>query len=84
LSREVTNYNKANFDVTSYSDNSQVFAFVSGIPELAVDRQNIATDYLLYGVSQNNDAGNILRTLLAQAKNEAFIAATGGKITGKP
>lgn len=82
LSQEVKNYNKANFDITAYGDNSQVFAFVAGIPELAVDRQNIATDYLLYGVSQNNFNGNLLRTLLAQAKNEAFLSAAGAKITG--
>jgi hypothetical protein len=82
LSQEVVNYNKANFDITAYGDNSQVFAFVAGIPELAVDRQNIATDYLLYGVSQDNLNGNLLRTLLAQAKNEAFLSAAGAKITG--
>lgn len=82
LSQEVTNYNKANFDITAYGDNTQVFSFVASIPELAVDRQNIATDYLLYGISQDNFRGNLLRTLLAQAKNEAFLSAAGAKITG--
>lgn len=82
LNRENQNYIKANISTTPFSDNSQVFSFVSSIPELAVDRQNIATDYLLYGISQNNANGQLLRTILAQAKNSSFLSNAGAKITG--
>lgn len=82
LNHEVTNYNKANFTTSAFSDNSQVFAFVSGLLEAAADRQNVATDYLLYGISQDNNAGNLLRSILAQGKNNVFLSIAGAKITG--
>ena len=54
----------------------------SSLPQLARDEQNIATDYLLYGVAMENYAGNLLRSVLAQSKNEYLIQNTGGKVTG--
>lgn len=82
LSREVLNYGKANITSSSFNDNTAVFAFVNSLPELAADKQNIGTDYFLYGVGQNNYAGNIFRTIIAQGKNNYFLSDAGAKITG--
>lgn len=79
---EVTNYNKANISVSTFNDNSQIFAFVSSIPAYAVDQNQIGTDYMLYQLTQPNDAGNVAQTLANQAKNENAISNAGGKTTG--
>lgn len=79
---EYVNYNKANLTTTSFADNSMVFSFVTSLPSLAADEQNIGTDYLLYGMSQTNDSGNLLRTIMAQAKNQYFLGNAGVRIKG--
>jgi len=82
LSIETTNYNKANVSVSSFNDNSQIFAFVSSLPEYGVDRNQIGTDYLLYQLSQPTVSGNIAQNILNQYKNSDFISNAGGKVTG--
>lgn len=79
---EHTNYIKANLSVTSFGDNSQIFGFVSSMPEYAVDRNNIGTDYMLFALATDSVSGNIASTVLNQAKNNFFISNAGGKTTG--
>lgn len=79
---ENTNYLKANASITSFGDNSQIFSFVSSLPEYAVDRNNIGTDYMLFALATDSVSGNIASTILNQAKNNSFISNAGGKITG--
>ena len=82
LYQEVTNYNKANISVSAFGDNSQIFSFVSSLPEYGIDRNQIGTDYILYQLSQPTVSGNIAQNILNQAKNSDFISNAGGKITG--
>jgi hypothetical protein len=82
LSIESTNYAKANISTSAFSDNSQIFSFVSSLPEYGVDRNQIGTDYLLYQLSQPTVSGNIAQNILNQYKNSDFISNAGGKITG--
>ena len=79
---EHKNYNKANVEITSYSDNSQIFGFVSSIPGYAVDPGNIGTDYFLYQLSTPSTAGNIAQNLINQSKNSDSISNVGGRVSG--
>lgn len=83
LYQEVTNYNKANISVTAFTDNSQIFSFVSSLSEYGIDRNQIGTDYMLYQLSQPTASGNIAQNILNEAKNINFISNAGGKITGR-
>ena len=82
LSIECTNYNKANISTSAFTDNSQIFSFVSSLPEYGIDRNQIGTDYLLYQLSQPTVSGNIAQNILNQYKNSDFISNAGGKVTG--
>lgn len=79
---EHTNYIKANISITPFGDNSQIFSFVSSLPEYGVDRNNIGTDYMLFALATDSVSGNIASTILNQAKNNFFITNSGGKVTG--
>lgn len=82
LNIEHTNYIKANISITPFGDNSQIFSFVSSLPEYAVDRNNIGTDYMLFALATDSVSGNIASTILNQSKNNFFISNAGGKVTG--
>ena len=79
---EIKNYNKANIDLTSYGDNITVFSFVQSLPGYAADQANIATDYMLYGLSQDTLEGEVARTVLDTGKNDLFFRESGVTITG--
>ena len=81
LSIECTNYNKANVSVNAFSDNTQLFSFVSSLAEYGVDTNQIGSDYLLYQLAQPTVSGNIAQNILNQAKNSDFISNAGGKVT---
>lgn len=82
LQIESANYVRANISVNSIQENSQIFGFVSSIPELAIDRNNIKTVDLLNGMAQTNQPGEILKTLIIQSRNNYFLSNAGAKITG--
>jgi hypothetical protein len=82
LRTEFINYNKANLTVSTYSDNSILFGFVSSMPEYGIDLNNVGTDFLLYGICQPTTSGNIAQTLLGQGKNNFALANAGVTITG--
>lgn len=82
LHTEFVNYNKANLSIDTYYDNSLLFSFVSGLPELGVDQNNVGTDFLLYGLCQPTTSGNVAQTLLGQGKNNAALGNAGVTITG--
>ena len=82
LHTEFINYNKANLTVSTYSDNSILFGFVSSMPEYGIDLNNVGTDFLLYGLCQPTTSGNIAQTLLGQGKNNFALANAGVTITG--
>jgi len=79
---EYQNYNKANLNTTAFSDNSQLFSFVSSLPENGVDPINIGTDYLLYGMCQPNSSGDLAKSILGQSKNNQILANAGVRIKG--
>jgi hypothetical protein len=79
---EFKNYNKANITAGNFGDNTTVFSFVQSIPGYAVDNANIATDYMLYGLTQDNAGGETARTVLDQGKNDNFLQQAGVTITG--
>ena len=79
---EVTNFNRANFSTEIYRDNSQIYNFVNGMPAYAADTQNVGTDTMLFGMCQDNEAGNIAKSILNQYKNTQELGEAGVKITG--
>lgn len=79
---ESKNYNKANIQAGNFGDNQTVFSFVQSIPGYAADQANIATDYMLYGLTQDNIGGETARTVLDQGKNDNFLQQAGVTITG--
>lgn len=79
---EYQNYNKANLNTSAFSDNSQLFSFVSALPENGADPLNIGTDYLLYGMCQPNAAGDLAKAILGQSKNNQILANAGVRIKG--
>jgi hypothetical protein len=82
ISYEVTNYNKANIDVSLFSDNSQILDFVASLPTYALDSSQIGTDFFLYSLCQPNQAGDIVKSILNQAKNNESLASVGVRIRG--
>ena len=82
LSYEYTNYNRANISVSSFSDNNQLFSFVSSLPGLGADPQNLGTDFLMYNLCQPNDAGNVAATIIGQSKNNQLLGEAGVRIKG--
>lgn len=74
---EMRNYNKANFTVTSFNDNSQYLSFVSSLPSYGADPQNIGTDYLLYGICMPNEAGDTVKAVLGQGKTNQLLGENG-------
>lgn len=82
LSYEVINYNKANLDISSYTDNSQILDFVSSLPSYANDPSRLGTDFFLYSLCQPNQAGDIVKSILNEAKNNEKLANSGVKIRG--
>ena len=79
---EVVNYNKANITTSSFRDNSLIYGFVNGLPSYAADSQGLGTDYLLFGMCQTNQAGDIVKSLLNQNKNNNVLGSIGVRITG--
>jgi hypothetical protein len=79
---EVTNFGRANFSTEVFKENTQIYSFVSNLPSLAVDTQNIATDTFLYNMCQSNEAGDIAKSILNQYKNTQSLSQAGVKITG--
>ena len=74
---EMLNYNRANFTVTSFNDNSQYLSFVSSLPSYGADPQNIGTDYLLYGICLPNEAGDTVKAVLGQGKTNQLLGENG-------
>jgi hypothetical protein len=79
---EVTNFNRANFNSEVFRENSLIYSFVNSLPSYAADTQNIATDTMLYGMCQSNEAGDIAKSILNQYKNTQSLSQIGVKITG--
>ena len=79
---EFKNYNKANITQGSFGDNTTILSFIQSMPGYAADQPNIATDYMLYGLTQDNVGGETARTVLDQGKNDLFLQQAGVTITG--
>ena len=77
---ETTNYGRAGFQVSTFNDKSQYFAFMSSMPQYGADPQNIGTDYILYGLCQSNEAGDIMKTILGQGKTNQLLGEAGVQI----
>lgn len=82
-SLEYQNWMKANLQISSYGDNSLYFSFVSSLPGYAADRQNLGTDLVLYGMSQNNDSGNLSKFILEQSKNITLLSNVNVRVLGE-
>jgi hypothetical protein len=78
---EMRNYNKANFTVTAFNDNSQYLSFISSLPGYGADPQNIGTDYLIYGICLPNEAGDLVKAVLGQGKSDYLFDAAGVRVT---
>ncbi len=72
---EYTNWMKANLSISEFGDNSTYFGFVSSIPGYAIDKENLGTDTLLYGMAQNNESGDLVKVVMEQAKNASLLSS---------
>ena len=79
---EYLNYTQANISTSNFGDTLSTLSFVQSLPGYAADPDNIGTDLLLYGITQNNAGGEIARTVLDQGKNDFFLSNAGVTITG--
>lgn len=74
---EIANYNKANFATSDFGDTNTLWSFISSLPFYAADTNNLGTDALLYGCAAPNSTGEIVKSILAQAKNNQLIGQSG-------
>jgi len=79
---ESLNYAQANIVNSNFGDTITTLAFVQSMPAYGADPNNVGTDLLLYGITQNNNGGEIARTVLDQGKNDFFLSNAGVTITG--
>ena len=85
---ETINYAKGNFsNITAEQLQSQgvntntiVFDFVTILPFYGADSSNIKTDALLFGLAADNTAGSLVKSIIAQAKNNQLLGIAGVKI----
>lgn len=80
---EVLNYNKAGITSSTYQDNSLLYGFINSLPSYAADSENIGTDFFLFGLCQSNQAGDIVKSILNQYKNNEILGRSGVTITGR-
>lgn len=80
---EVVNYNKSGITASTYKDNTLIYSFVNSLPNYAADTQNIGTDYFLFGLCQSNQAGEIIKSILNQYKNNSVLSSSGVNIRGQ-
>jgi len=83
LSYEYQNFARASATFQNYSDNSQIFNFVSSLPGFTADTQNLGTDTILYGMAQPNSAGDLVKAAMANAKNNQILGEAGVRIKGQ-
>lgn len=83
LDFEYQNFARASATFQQYSDNSQIFNFVSSLPGYTADTQNIGTDTILYGMAQPNSAGDLVKAAMAIAKNNQILGEAGVRIKGQ-
>ena len=83
LSYEYQNFARASTTFQSYTDNSQIFTFVSALPGYTADTQNLGTDTILYGMAQPNSAGDLVKAAMANAKNNQILGEAGVRIKGQ-
>ena len=79
LSLEVLNYNKSNLrpSTTTVTDNSLIYSFISSLQGYATDAQELGTDTLIYGMCQDNDAGQIIQQFMDLCKNNQLLSSIG-------
>ncbi len=83
LSYEYQNFARASATFQNYSDNSQIFSFVTALPGYTADTQNLGTDTILYGMAQPNSAGDLVKAAMANAKNNQILGEVGVRIKGQ-
>jgi len=74
---EIANYNKANFTTSDFGDTNTLWSFISSLPFYGADSNNLGTDALLYGCAAPNSTGELVKSILAQAKNNQLIGQSG-------
>lgn len=81
LDLEVQNYNKANSSIngTTVRDNTIIYSFVNSLPSYAADSQGMGTDFMLYNMCQDNQAGQLVKSMMNQYKNKTLFATIGVK-----
>ena len=84
LAIEVKNFNKGAVKSNlSYNDVNLIYSFVNSLPTYAADTQGLGTSYFLYGLCQNNQAGDIVRSIMDQFKNNQVLNLAGVRILNK-
>lgn len=82
INLEYNNWMKANIQISGYNDANTYLGFVSSLPGYGADTQNLGSDYLLYNMAMPNTSGDLVKSILAQAKNNSLFSNVGVRIKG--
>lgn len=79
---EKSNWTKAKFITGSYDDLMTYLSFVQSLPQYAQDTENTGSGVMINGVIQTTDPGQILRSVLIEAKNYQRVSYYGIRPNG--
>jgi hypothetical protein len=76
---EIANYQRGNFSTATEGSNATTnrLNFAAGLVNYGADSGNIGTSTLLSNLTQNNDVGNQIKTILGMGKNDSNLGQAG-------
>lgn len=83
---EIANYQRGNFSTATEGSNATTnrLNFAAGLANYGADSGNIGTGTLLSNLTQNNNVGNQIKTILGMGKNDSNLGQVGITRTSKP
>lgn len=83
---EIANYQRGNFSTATEGSNATTnrLNFAAGLANYGADSGNLGTGTLLSNLTQNNDVGNQIKTILGMGKNDSNLGQVGIARTLKP
>lgn len=83
---EIANYQRGNFSTATEGSNATTnrLNFAAGLKNYGTDSGNIGTGTLLSNLTQNNNVGNQIKTILGMGKNDSNLGQAGITRTSTP
>lgn len=83
---EIANYQRGNFSTATEGSNATTnrLNFAAGLKTYGTDSGNIGTGTLLSNLTQNNNVGNQIKTILGMGKNDSNLGQAGITRTSTP